>query len=1074
MESPVLHIRLFGDLELRYGETFLPSFESTRAETLLAYLLLNRDAPQPRQRIAFLLWPDSSESQARTNLRHLLHTLRGSLPDSERFIDVTPRTLQWRVDSPYWLDIAEFGKSIDEADGREAVELYRGDLLEGCYDEWLLEEREKFRRQYLQTLEQLARSLEVSGDYSEAIFYACQIQRYDPLYEETYRLLMRLHNASGDRARAVRIYHECATTLERELGVEPSRPTREAYEALLAGKTEPPVLQEHRAQIRSPLVGRASEWKQLTDCWHAAENAPSRFVLVSGEAGIGKTRLVEEFRAWCDQRGALVAEARSYAAEGALSYGPVVDWLRSDPLKMRRSRLDQTSLSVLARLLPEIHNEYPNLPTVELFSENDQRQRQFGALAGALHAANMPLLLIIDDIHWSDRETLQFLHFLLRTGAHARLLVVATARREEVDGKHPLNDLLASLQAIERLTEIELERLTRQETATLAETLTGQSFAEPRTDRLFDETEGNPLFVVETLQAGWASGQVGDGWISPRVQAVIESRLIQVSEPARELIGVAATIGREFTAALLGRASAYDDDTLVRALDELWRRRIVREQDVDAYDFAHDKIREVAYLALGPARRRHYHLQVARALEHLHGDDPAPVSGQLAMHYERAGAIDQAVDWYVRAAGMAQQLHANTEAIRLYEHARDLLVTLPETRERLTRELAILTALPAPLVAVEGYFASRVVELHERALQITGKLGIEPAPPLLRSLALANLSHYEFEAAQRFGEQLRAHGEREDDAVLIAQSGYVLGIAAFWQGEFHLARQHFETAVKNCRPEDRPAHFLHYGHDPESTCLMRLGCTLWFLGHPVEAARARDAALALVDEVNHPYSRRLVLMFAAVLALEMRDTALLREHVTEMLAPGIEEEAIHIRGTIEVFAGHVEVLDGQFERGIACIVPALDDPTSYEQAPGQIAMFLRVLLEACLVASDIRTGLAASERLLLKNKGVRLWDAEAHRFRAEFMAALDASNEDITRELEQALAIARRQGARSLELRAATSLLRHHLASDNGRAAARARIVLREICDTLVESHDTPDMRAAITVLSQTSTLHGL
>jgi adenylate cyclase len=247
---------------------------------------------------------------------------------------------------------------------------------------------------------------------------------------------------------------------------------------------------------------------------------------------------------------------------------------------------------------------------------------------------------------------------------------------------------------------------------------------------------------------------------------------------------------------------------------------------------------------------------------------------------------------------------------------------------------------------------------------------------------------------------------------------------------------------------------------------MRLGCTLWFLGHPGEAVRACDAALALVDELGHPYSRRLVLMFAAVLALEMRDTARLRAHIAEMLAPGIEDEAIHVRGTIEVFAGHAEVLDGQIARGIARIVRALDDPTWFEQAPGQIAVFLRVLLEACAVAGDARTGLAASERLLQKNMGVRLWEAEGHRFRAEFMVALGASNEDVAAELEQALEIARRQGARSLELRAATSLLRHYLECGDDLAAANARRLVTALSDSLHESRDTPDMREAEALLS--------
>ncbi|MEZ4570529.1 MAG: AAA family ATPase, partial [Thermomicrobiales bacterium] len=744
----------------------LAPFESSRAVSLLAYLLLNRDGPQQRQTTAFRLWPDSSEAQARTNLRHLLHTLRGLIPDSERFIDVTPRTLQWRADAPFWLDVAEFERAVNTSDGQAAIELYRGDLLAGHYDEWLVDERDRLRQHYLLTLERLTRALESTGAYARAIAYAGQIQRYDPLYEESYRLLMRLHNANGDRARAVRVYHECATTLERELGVEPSRATREAYEALLASEPEHPPQQAPRAQVRSPLVGRASEWEQLTTCWHAAEHGSPRFVLISGEAGIGKTRLVEDFRAWCEQRGALVAEARSYAAEGALSYGPIVDWLRSDGVRMRRGRLDQTTLSILTRLLPEIYDEHPDLPSPLLFSESDQRQRQFTALAGALSAPSMPLLLIIDDIHWSDRETLQFLHFLLRSGPQARLLVAATARREEVDARHPLNDLLTGLRTIDRLAEIELERLTREETIALAERLSGRSSGEFAADRLFRETEGNPLFIVEALRAGWIESFEPGGWMSPRVQAVIESRLAQLSEFAGELIGIAAAIGRAFSTDVLGGASDLDDETLIRGLDELWRRRIIREHGADGYDFTHDKIREVAYLNLSPVQRRHIHIQIAQVLEQLNAGHLEAVSGLLAAHYEHAGRTEQAVAWLILAAETARHRHASADAALLLERALKLLNTLNATPERQKRELEILTALPAALVATEGYRSRRVVEIHERALSITQQLGIEPEPPLLRSLAVSALARNDFQTAQEFGAQLLRYGQGDEDSVL--------------------------------------------------------------------------------------------------------------------------------------------------------------------------------------------------------------------------------------------------------------------------------------------------------------------
>jgi DNA-binding SARP family transcriptional activator len=240
--TPALRIRLLGELDLRLDGLPLAPLESARAESLLAYLLLHREAPQSRQRLAFLLWPDSTEPQARTNLRHVLHNLRRALPDLDRFLQVTQRTLQWRPDGPCWLDVAAFQACLSRADGAdgggvaaltEAVELYRGDLLEGAQDEWLLGEREQLRRRYLGALERLATLLAARGDHAEAIAHAEQLLRADPLHEQAYRVLMGLHDGRGDRARALHTYHACAAVLERELGVEPSSSTRRVYESLL-------------------------------------------------------------------------------------------------------------------------------------------------------------------------------------------------------------------------------------------------------------------------------------------------------------------------------------------------------------------------------------------------------------------------------------------------------------------------------------------------------------------------------------------------------------------------------------------------------------------------------------------------------------------------------------------------------------------------------------------------------------------------------------------------------------------------------------------------------------------------
>ena len=305
MPQNTLHVRLLGSLDIQLDNQPLPPLDSARAESLLAYLLLHRDAPQPRQRLAFLLWPGSGEGQAQTNLRKVLHNLRRALPDADRLIEIGPRTLRWRPDAPLWLDVEQFERAV--ADGRpaEAVGLYAGDLLEGRYDDWLTAERERLAGLHADALERLARQHEQEHRWPEAIRCAERLVARDPLREEYHRLLIRLCQASGDRARAVRAYHVCATTLEDELGIEPAPETRAVYEALIVGGGQASV---SRAKVPGtpPLVGRDDERARLVAAWHAAASGHPQLVLVTGEAGVGKTRLVDELRA---HAGAVTAEA---------------------------------------------------------------------------------------------------------------------------------------------------------------------------------------------------------------------------------------------------------------------------------------------------------------------------------------------------------------------------------------------------------------------------------------------------------------------------------------------------------------------------------------------------------------------------------------------------------------------------------------------------------------------------------------------------------------------------------------------------------------------------------------------
>src|SRR2546421_6705373 len=582
MTLPTLHLRLLGDFSLLYHDQQVTSLNTTRLRSLLTYLVLHRDVPQQRQHLAFLFWPDATEAQARNNLRQLLHQLRQALPAMEHFLSADTHMLHWHPVTPFHLDVAEFEQALTLADAatqrndqralqaalEQADSLYRGELLPGCYDEWILPERDRLRQRHLQALEQLLRLFEVEGDTSTAIRYAQRLIGLNPLSEDLYRRLMRLFALNNDRASALHVYHTCVTTLQREMGVDPDPATRQAYERLMQHEapTIQPLVHQPLPAATPTLIGREREWEHLHDAWQRTTDGGSHFVLVTGEAGVGKSRLAEEFLLWASSQGVVTSKTRSYAAEGQLSLAPVTEWLRSDGLRSKLRQLDKVWLIEVARILPELYEEQPELPRYESVTEYGQRQRFFEALARAILVAPQPLLLLIDDLQWCDQETLEWLHFLLRFDPKARLLVVGCAREEELPPHHALRSLLLHLRTTAGVTEIALQPLDAAETAKLASQVAKRELDLDSVMHLFHETRGYPLFVVEMVRAGLgrvsASQPEADRphrhlpledtrRLPPRVHAVLAGRLQQLSASAREFVERAAIIGREFTLDLL-------------------------------------------------------------------------------------------------------------------------------------------------------------------------------------------------------------------------------------------------------------------------------------------------------------------------------------------------------------------------------------------------------------------------------------------------------------------------------------------------------------------------------------------
>jgi DNA-binding SARP family transcriptional activator len=708
-DSGLLTIHMFGGFRITTGNQAVTGLSHARLQELLAYLLLHRGRPVARQRLAFLFWPDSTEDQARTNLRTLWHRLRRSLPDADRFLLTDETTMQWRGDATYWLDVADFethlGLSKSSSDKNEqirhlerAAAVYGGDLLPGFYSDWLLAERDRLAQAYGAALTKLAVLHEERRDYRQAIGHAQTLVRHDPLHEPAYAQLMRLHALNDDRAAALHTYHTCATVLRREIDVEPGPATRQLYEQLLNAQVQAVVPPQTEAAI--PLVGREAEWVQLQRAWHEAAVWP-RLALIFGEAGIGKTRLAETIVEWVARQGIPALPARCYAASGDLAYAPVVTWLRSHPLPP----LAAPWLRELARLLPEILVEHPTVPPPAPLTEPWQRLHLFEALAHALLAGRNTLLLFLDDLQWCDRDTLDWLHYLMTARldgeARPKLLIVATLRSEEDEAGSALAAWLAGwrteLSRARQLTEIELGPLSQDATLALADRVAGRPFDRALGPLLYEGTEGHPLFIVEMVRAGYARAMPASAQASAthaarmlpgapalpaRVRQVLEARLAQLSPTARGVVELAAVVGRAFSFAVLACATDLSEDLLVASLDECWRRRIIREQGEDAYDFSHDKLREAAYAGLSRTRRRWLHGRVARALERVHAADPERAASVIAGHFEAAGQAAQAIACYGQAAALARRIYAYEDALAALERAIGLLAALPDSAAR--------------------------------------------------------------------------------------------------------------------------------------------------------------------------------------------------------------------------------------------------------------------------------------------------------------------------------------------------------------------------------------------------------
>ncbi|OXM62481.1 ATP-binding protein [Amycolatopsis vastitatis] len=862
----MLRVSLLGEQVIADDATGAVLTRSPRSVALVAYLVVHAGLAQPRRLIAGLFWPDSTDAQALTNLRRELHQLRHVLGEQPS-LAVTGRDLCWRDTPTSRVDVREFDlarrAALATGDARgvlahadAALAAYRGELLPGLTDDWVLAARAELDRQCVELCDLICRT--PSGDPAAALAAARRRIRLRPLEETGYRTLMRLQADAGDRAGAVSTYHRCASVLEHELGVVPAEPTRAALRRLLA-RPGPEV-----GRAAAPgLVGRAAELARLGEAWRAAAAGRAGVALVRGDAGVGKTRLVTELAVLARAEGAVVATGRCFGSAGQLPLAPVAEWLRTPAVQRAAAALDPVWRAEVDRLLPAARPVAGGHPMVDAW----QRLRFFEGLARALTAGERPVLLVLDNAQWCDEETSAFVTFCLGLVPEAPLLVAVTLREGGA------GTWITQLREDGKLTELPLRPFDADGTARLGEAVAGRPLSDSDRTLLHAATGGFPLYVVEALRAN-ASPPAG------RLSGVLRARLEQPGPAAREVAGLAAAAGRDVTLELLTEASDLDADTVVDAVDELWRRRILREVG-GGYDFTHDLLRDAAYQQVSPPRRWLLHRRLAQGIELLHAGDPDAVAVQLAEQYARGGRPDRAVEHYRRAAAVAARTFAHAEAIRLLKEALALVRARPPSGNRDRSELAVLEALAGPLNAHQGYASPELQRTLEQSLALAESLDSQD------SALTALLELWSSQFVQGRTAQAHESAERALSLLVPGTSPELSGSAHFIVAgsSVSLGRpaeglRHFELGAERTRG----ASTWPIGTRPDIHGPAWAAHAQWLLGHDDAAVASSAEAVERARAAGHPYSLTIALAYAGITHQLRRDRPTLSAAVAELRA----------------------------------------------------------------------------------------------------------------------------------------------------------------------------------------------
>jgi predicted ATPase/class 3 adenylate cyclase len=837
----------------------------------------------------------------------------------------------------------------------------------------------------------------------------------------------------------------------------------------------------------TPLLGREQEVGMLLERWAQVKDGYGQVVLLNGEAGIGKSRLVEvvKERVTGERHTRIELRCSPYYQHSALH--PMIEalrrllrWRQEDFAPEKLSKLE-TALSRHGFWLPNVVPLFAALlalPPPEHYppltlGPQGQKHKTLEALLVWLRRETdeHPVLFIVEDLHWVDPSTLEFLSLVVDQAATMRLFALFTYR--------PIFRPSWAPQA--HLTPLSLSRLPRHQAALMIEQVAGgRALPAEVHQQLLTKTDGVPLFVEELTKMVLESGllrDVGDRYeligplpplaIPATLQDSLMARLDRLAT-GKLVAQLGATIGRQFAYELLQAVSPLDEATLQQALERLVEAELLYQRGVPprgTYVFRHALIQEVAYQSLLRSMRQQYHQQIAQALVARFPETVDTQPELVAHHYTEAGLAAQAVPYWQRAGQRAIERSANHEAISHLTKGLDVLKTLPETPQRTQQELTLQLALGTPLVMIRGYEAPEVEQAYARAQELCQQVGDRSQRfSVLVGLRRLYFGRGQLRTAREVAEECLTLAQDLGNPAFLQEAHAMLGTTLVYQGELLSARTHLEQGLALCHAQVGRSLAFSDSTDPEVFCLTQLSWALWMLGYSEQALTRSRQACALAQKLAHPYSLTYALVFASALSMFRREAQRVQEQAEAAIALAREQGFARWLAVGMGWRGWALAEQGAVQDGLAQLRQA---PTvGLSQQPlrlaevygkaGQPEQGLRVLTETLAAVSS---------------NGERRFEAELYRLRGELLLMQSAGtrgSRTAQAEVEaetcfrRAIEVARLQQAKAFELRAAMSLSR--LWQRQGQRHA-ARDTLAMVYGWFTEGFDTPDLQEAKALL---------